>query len=1064
MERVEFDSISNVSTVNMSGEVLPADQEVLWSLVSKVGEHVSAVEKERMFALLQEYADVFSFASSDLGRTSVLQHRIDTGNAAPVHLPPRRVPQARREEVRRLLQEMLHSGVVEPSEGPWSSPIILAKKKDGSLRFCVDYRKVNAITRKDAYPLPRVDDTLDMLGGSKFFSTLDLASGYWQVEVAPEDRAKTAFTTSEGLYQFKVMPFGLCNAPATFQRLMDRVLGGLKWSSCLVYFDDIIIVGSTFDDHLRNIGSVLMRLRGAGLKLKPAKCNFCQQQVSFLGHVVSSRGISTDPSKTEVISKWPTPQSKRELQQFLGLANYYRRFIKHFADIAKPLHRLTEKNATFEWTETCQLAFDKLRKCLMSSPVLAYPDYSKQFVLDTDASDCGIGAVLSQVNDDQSECVIAYASRSLSRQERRYCVTRRELLAIVEFVQHFRQYLLGRQFTLRTDHGSLVWIRNFKEPEGQVARWLERLAEYDFAVVHRRGSQHSNADALSRLPCRQCGRSDETQEEVAAETGPITAGAVSVLPFQTHTPEEMTRLQMEDPIVGPVYQAVKNGKLPSHDELSILGRESKLLLQHWECLLIKDDMLWRKQLEGRDVLQLIVPYSLHPTVLKDIHEGAAGGHLGERKMLGRLKERFYWPGCSEGVREWCRACARCAMRKSPAPKNRAKLQSLRAGYPMQIVCVDIMGPLPITDKGSKYVLVAADCFTKWVEAYGIPNQEAGTVAVKLVDEMFCRFSPPEQVHSDQGRQFESELLKEICSLLQIKKTHTTPYRPQGNGMVERFNRTLLDMLATTVNDHPADWEVYIRKLCFAYNTSIHSSTGYSPFFLMMGRQASIPIDLMFPVNKEQEKEVPAYVHQLREGLQSAYALVREQCETEHQRQKAIYDKKAHGRPYEKGDLVWLFSPAVPRGHSRKLHHPWKGPFVVVDKIGITTYKIKPSRNSGKCQIIHFDRLKPCAPNTLEAEIPPPTSNRKKLTARNSLPDVPPASHSDQSAYTYQRADDALFTDDEDDELPDAMNENQEEVQGPRPQNPVPAELTADERRYPARQRRPPDRYGPYLEH
>ena len=377
MERVECDSISNVSTVNMSGEVSPADQEVLWSLVSKVGKHVSAVEKERMFALLQEYADVFSFASSDLGRTSVLQHRIDTGNAAPVYLPPRRVPQARREEVRRLLQEMLHSGVVEPSEGPWSSPIILAKKKDGSLRFCVDYRKVNAITRKDAYPLPRVDDTLDMLGGSEFFSTLDLASGYWQVEVAPEDRAKTAFTTFDGLYQFKVMPFGLCNAPATYQRLMDRLLGGLKWSSCLVYFDDIIIVGSTFDDHLRNISSVLMRLRGAGLKLKPAKCNFCQQQVSFLGHVVSSKGISTDPSKTEVISKWPTPQSKREIQQFLGLANYYRRFIKHFADIAKPLHRLTE-NAIFEWTETCQLAFDKLRKCLTSSTVLAYPDYSKQ--------------------------------------------------------------------------------------------------------------------------------------------------------------------------------------------------------------------------------------------------------------------------------------------------------------------------------------------------------------------------------------------------------------------------------------------------------------------------------------------------------------------------------------------------------------------------------------------------------------------------------------------------------------------------------------------------------------
>ena len=275
----------------------------------------------------------------------------------------------------------------------------------------------------------------------------------------------------------------------------------------------------------------------------------------------------------------------------------------------------------------------------------------------------------------------------------------------------------------------------------------------------------------------------------------------------------------------------------------------------------------RKGIEGSNVPQLIVPSSLYRTVLKELHEGAVSGHLGEGKMLGRLKERFYWPGCSDAVREWCRACPNCATRKSTAPRRRAKLQTLRAGHPMQIVCVDIMGPLPETEKGNKYVLVAADCFTKWVEVYGIPNQEAVTVAVKLVDEMFCRFSPPEQVHSDQGRQFESELLKQICNLLQIKKTHTTPYRPQG------FNRTLQDMLAIAVGKHPADWEVCIRMLCFAYNTSVHLSTGYTPFFLMFGRQATIPIDLMFPLDKEQQKEVPEYVHQLREGLQAAYSLV-----------------------------------------------------------------------------------------------------------------------------------------------------------------------------------------------
>ena len=563
----------------------------------------------------------FSFRSSDLGHTSLLQHRINTGSEGPIQCPPRRIPQARREDVRRLLREMLNNGIVEPSEGPWSSPIVLAKKKDGTLRFCVDYRKVNTITKRDAYPLPRIDDTLGTLGGFKFFTTMDLASGYWQVEMAPEDRPKTAFSTPEGLYQFRVMPFGLCNAPATFQRLMDRVLGTLKWSSCLVYFDDIIVVGSSFGDHLRHIASVLMKLREAGLKLKPTKCKFFQKQVAFLGHIVSACGIATDPAKTEVIAKWPTPQSRKEVQQFLGLANYYRRFIKNFGTIAKPLHRLTEKNITFQWTDTCQQAFDNLRKCLMTSPILAHPDWSKSFILDTDASDCGIGAVLSQVNSDASECVIAYASRSLSRQEQRYCVTRRELLAVVEFVKHFREYLLGRRFTLRTDHGSLVWLKNFKEPEGQLARWLERLEEYDFTVVHRQGSLHNNADALSRIPCRQCGRSSHSKD---VPEGSALVGVVNSLPFQTYTAEQMRQFQSVDPIIGPVYNAVSLGELPSSEELNTWGRESKWLLQQWDSLVLDKGLLWRKDLEDANKSQFILPYVLHDEVLKELHEGAAG--------------------------------------------------------------------------------------------------------------------------------------------------------------------------------------------------------------------------------------------------------------------------------------------------------------------------------------------------------------------------------------------------------------------------------------------------------
>ncbi|KAL5471331.1 hypothetical protein EMCRGX_G029435 [Ephydatia muelleri] len=846
-----------------------------------------------------------------------------------------------------------------------SSPVVLVKKKDESVRFCVDYRKVNSVTRKDAYPLPRVDDTLDTLAGSRLFTTLDLASGYWQVEVAEEDQPKTAFTTPEGLFQFRVMPFGLCNAPATFQRLMDRVLGGLKWSSCLVYLDDIIIVGTSFSEHLRNLAGVLQRLRQAGLKLKPSKCKWCQKSVTFLGHIVSEEGVAADPSKTAIVAGWPPPQSKREMQQFLGLANYYRKFVKNFAAIAKPLHRLTEKNTDFKWT-------------------VKY--YSRRFVLDTDASDIGIGAVLSQEDATGSEVVIAYASHTLSRPEQRYCVTRKELLAAVEFIHHFRQYLLGREFTLRTDHSSLVWLRNFKEPESQLARWLEKLQEYSFSVVHRQGTKHGNADALSRVPCRQCGReSHETTPK-----GDVIEGSVTSLPCTSYTPQWIRQQQLDDCSIRPVYQALESKLMLSADEVKPWSRESRLLWQQHTSLYLKDGVLWRRVLGGGEgKLQLVVPAKLRQDILRSLHEGALSAHLGEEKMRNLLKERFYWPSCADDVSEWCSCCAVCCSRKTHVPKRRAGLQTLQVGYPLQMVCVDLLGPLPETETGSRYVLVAVDHFTKWAEAYRIPNQEAATVARKLVDEMFCWFSPPEQLHSDQGRQFESELVKEVCKLLEIKKTHTTPYHPQCNGIVERFNRTLLGMLATTVDSYPSSWEQNIRR-----------------FFLMFGRQVKLPVDLMYGTTQGKETAVIEYVKNLKDGLLEAYALVRDRCETEHKRQKSIYDRKVHGEPYSEGDLVWLYTPAVPSGQSRKLHRPWKGPYKVVERLGDATYKLQadevvlPTPKPGEqCELLEEDE-------DYAAPVAPPN------------------------------------------ELPAA---------GPGDQ-PVP------QRRYPDRNRRQPDRYGPFIKH
>eukprot|EP00731_Ephydatia_muelleri_P030863 Em0022g377a len=502
MELVEQEP-SGINAVDVTSsstrpELSPENKEFLWNMVSEVGDHISSTEKEQLFSVLSAYGDVSSFHDNDVGHTLATKHRIDTGNAPPVHCPPRRMPHAQ-EEVRKLLRDMLEKRVIQPSDSPWSSPIILVKKKDGSVRFCIDYRKVNAITRKDAYPLPRVDDTLDTLAGSRLFTTLDLKNGYWQVEVEEADQQKTAFNTSEGLYQFNMMPFGLCNASATFQRLMDRVLHGLKWHNCLVYIDDIVVVGGSMREHFR---------------------------------------VRTD----------------------------------------------------------------------------------------TDASDVGIGAVLSQIQDNGSEGVIAYAiDRSVDKNK-------------------------SKKFTLRTDHSSLIWMQNFKEPEGQLARWLEKLQEYDFSILHRQGSRHSNADALSRIPCRQCGRGDlcgKIVDEVCAVD--------AVLPYipQTNSLDEVRRMQAEDNIVGPVLEAVERGKVPEPDVSKSWSRESRLLLQQWDTLICNCGVLWRRVSEGKERRQLVLPYRLHGKVIQDLHEGAVGAHLGEEKVLSQLKERFYWPGCTEAVKTSC---------------------------------------------------------------------------------------------------------------------------------------------------------------------------------------------------------------------------------------------------------------------------------------------------------------------------------------------------------------------------------------------------------------------------
>ena len=487
--------IEEAATTQLSQE----EQEAAAYVFDKIKIHTGLTEEEsnRLRHLVRRNLGTFSLGPTDLGRTHVLKHDIIT-ESDPVKQFAHRESKREREVVHEEVRKMLDAGVTKPSYSPWASPVVLVEKKDASTRFCVDYCRLNAVTKKDTYPLPRIDDTLDQLEGASIFSSLDMASGFWQVPLIDTAKEKTAFVCREGLFEFETMPFGLCNATSTFQRLMDVVLGNLRWECALVYVDDVNVYSSTFDKHLTDLQRIFDRLNAAGLKLKPAKCSFGMLELLYLGHIISKTGFRPDPAKIQVILAYPNPVHAECVQSFLGLVNHYRKFVHNFAQLALPLYRLLKKGMSFRWTLVEQKAFDQLKQALTTSPVLVYPNFEHPFLLQTDASNDTVGAILSQAKDGHEQ-VVAYASRTMSKAKKNYTITDKEGLALIFAIKHFRPYLHGSHFTVETDHAPLKALRTSRDLTGRLARWALVLQSYDCTIRYKPGRLHGNVDALTRV-------------------------------------------------------------------------------------------------------------------------------------------------------------------------------------------------------------------------------------------------------------------------------------------------------------------------------------------------------------------------------------------------------------------------------------------------------------------------------------------------------------------------------------------------------------------------------------
>ena len=805
------------------------------------------------------------------------------------------------------------------------------------------------------------------------------------MELEEDSIPLTAFTVGPlGFYECVRMPFGLTNAPATFQRLMENCLGELHLRSCIIYLDDIIIYSKTPEEHVRRLAQVFGKLSAAGLKLKPSKCEFFKTEINYLGHVVLQDGIRTDDKKIEAIKNWPRPVTNTEVRSFLGFTNYYRRFIHKYSQIAKPLNLLItgdsskhkNKKTKVEWNESCEEAFEKLKEICSQTPVLGYADYTKPFRLNTDASTEGLGAALYQEQPDGTERVIAFASRTLSKSERNYDAHKLEFLALKWAVtEKFHEYLYGGNFDVYTDNNPLTYVLTTAKLDATGQRWIAALANYNFDIYYRSGKTNADADALSRIPWKMYKIDeygdleqlvpikqvvlDRCEEETLSFCTPIQIKDLVVNYQHKLTKADWLEEQSGDPVVGKALGLLNRKEV--HKLSALDDPEFKALWKMKNELCVVDKLLYRKVFSSRlnqTIYQFVLPKAFRNRTISVCHDDY--GHLGIDRVTQLLQDRFFWPKMTRDVRDYIMQCDRCI--KFKQPQEKAPLCPLEITYPFELIHLDFLsiGGKKDGDKDIN-VLVVTDHFTRYASAFVTPNQSAATVANVLVDKYFSFFGWPQQILTDQGGCFESNIFKELLHLCHVKRLRTSPYRPSTNGSCERFNLTLIRMLGTLPIDAKKRWQDWVPTLAHAYNCTVSSVTGYSPYYLLFGRLPRLPLDIEYDVTisrkKVLEKKYPKYVKDMEERLHHAYNRAQEYIERESSRQKEYYDKNYKCSELKAGDLVLVRVKAF--GTDHKIADKWEDDIyrVVFQVRNTPAYQVQNTRNM-QCRVVHRNYIFP----------------------------------------------------------------------------------------------------------